>query len=150
VSYIGWILAFFLVVLALSAFASAFAALALNHALTQLRLSKQAEAADPERDIHALLDRQFAWSKRTFGDGYRPTALLAHIRKELVEIEAAPTDPVEWIDVALLALDGAWRAQGISGTRVAELMVEKMAINRARKWGSVSADKPTEHVRDEA
>lgn len=106
--------------------------------------------ADPERDLPALLERQFAWSSRTFGEGYRSTALIEHIRRELLEIEADPTDPMEFIDVALLALDGAWRCRKISGELVALLMIQKMAINRARRWGPVSDDKPTEHVRDEA
>lgn len=32
------------------------------------------------------------------------------MRKELEEIEADPSDVVEWVDIMLLALDGTWRA----------------------------------------
>jgi hypothetical protein len=47
----------------------------------------------------AYLDRQMAWSLTTFGGGTRTKGLTAHIRKELAEIEAAPHDLEEWIDV---------------------------------------------------
>jgi hypothetical protein len=105
--------------------------------------------------LRALLVRQFEWSERTFGAGYRMTALLKHIRKELQEIERAPSDPVEWIDVALLALDGAWRTIAVSGcgvTRAAEevarFTVEKMDKNRQREWPKViDPNEPSEHVR---
>ena len=113
------------------------------------RILHQPISVDPNRDLAALLTRQFEWSEKTFGEGYRMKALLAHIRKELDEIEADPDDPVEWIDVALLALDGAWRCKKITGTSVAELMVAKMAKNRVRKWSVVRGDEPIEHVRDD-
>src|SRR5262245_26420143 len=61
-------------------------------------------------DFRAHLQRQREWSERTFGPGPRTAGVLDHIRKELREIEAEPTDLREWIDVAILALDGAWRA----------------------------------------
>lgn len=106
-------------------------------------------APDPDRDLATLFTRQFEWSLNTFGGDYRTAGLIAHLRKELLEIEADPTDAVEWIDVALLALDGAWRCQKITGARVAQLMVEKMAKNRARKWSVAKGDEPSEHVRDD-
>lgn len=105
--------------------------------------------------LPAIFARQFAWSDRTFGSGYRMTALLKHIRKELQEIERSPNDPVEWIDVALLALDGAWRCVSLSGASVevcaatvAEALIDKMAKNRERQWKvSSNPDEPIEHVR---
>lgn len=122
------------------------------------------QTPDPDRDLAALLTRQFEWSLKTFGGEYPREKLFNHIRKELEEIEADPHDPVEWIDVALLALDGAWRCSGQpieplelgrlgghrTGGEIAALMVEKMAKNRARKWNVSSGDEPNEHVRDES
>lgn len=61
-------------------------------------------------DLVAHLHRQRAFSQRTFGPGARAQGVVDHIRKELCEIEADPTDLTEWVDVVLLALDGAWRA----------------------------------------
>lgn len=65
---------------------------------------------EPPADLVAHLERQRAFSVRTFGPGARTAGVLDHIRKELREIEAEPADLSEWIDVVLLAFDGAWRA----------------------------------------
>jgi hypothetical protein len=61
-------------------------------------------------DLIQHLFRQRDFSLRTFGPGQRTHGVLDHIRKELAEIEAKPADLTEWVDVILLALDGAWRA----------------------------------------
>lgn len=53
--------------------------------------------------------RQIKWSSETFGLGRRNKGIVEHIRKELREVEQKPYDLEEWIDVAILALDGAWR-----------------------------------------
>jgi hypothetical protein len=56
------------------------------------------------------IQRQRKWSRKTFGPGPRTIGIRNHILKELAEIIAEPTDLEEWIDVVILALDGAWRA----------------------------------------
>ncbi len=84
-------------------------------------------------DLVAHLHRQRAFSERTFGPGPRTLGVLDHIRKELVEIEKAPTDISEWIDVVLLALDGAWRA-GHSPEEIAAALEAKQTRNENRKW----------------
>lgn len=50
------------------------------------------------------------WSHRTFGPGPRTLGVVAHIRKEIAEIEDEPADLSEWADLVILALDGCWRA----------------------------------------
>ena len=60
-------------------------------------------------DLIAHLYRQRAFSRATFGPGARTAGVLDHICKELKEIEAKPDDLSEWVDLILLALDGAWR-----------------------------------------
>lgn len=99
-------------------------------------------------DIVDIIADQRRWSRATFGPGPRPAGTIAHIRKELAEIEANPTDVVEWVDVAILALDGAWRA-GHSPRAIARALLDKQQRNRDRKWpavGTVADDKPIEHV----
>jgi hypothetical protein len=81
----------------------------------------------------AHLERQRAFSERTFGPGPRTHGVLDHIRKELAEIEAAPTDLGEWVDVAILALDGAWRA-GHQPQAIIDAIVAKQTRNEARTW----------------
>lgn len=71
--------------------------------------------------------------------------------KELREIEADPADLSEWIDVAILALDGAWRA-GFSPAEIIAAMLAKQAKNERRKWPdwrTMPTDKAIEHDRSE-
>ena len=87
-----------------------------------------------------------AWSVETFGDGMRTAGLCKHIEKELDEIRAAPNDVMEWVDVIILALDGAWRA-GYSAGQIAAALQEKQRINIAREWFYRGDDEPIEHAR---
>lgn len=103
----------------------------------------------PRLDLLAHLQRQRAFSERTFGPGARSAGVVDHIRKELREIEADPADLNEWIDVVILALDGAWRA-GYSCEEVVAALVAKQTKNEAREWPdwrTVPADQAIEHVR---
>lgn len=97
------------------------------------------------------LIRQRGWSEQTFGPGPRVRGVTDHIRKELVEIEASNgTDLTEWIDVVLLACDGAWRS-GATPAAIITALRDKLAKNMARKWPDwrgVDTDKAIEHVRE--
>lgn len=104
---------------------------------------------------HAVIDadhltRQQGWSERTFGPGPRTRGVIDHIRKELVEIEADPLDLMEWVDVVILALDGAWRA-GHAPQAIVDAIVAKQTKNEGRvwpDWRTRSEDEAIEHVRD--
>lgn len=101
-------------------------------------------------DLIKHLHRQREFSERTFGPGARTAGVCDHIRKELVEIEAAPNDPSEWADVILLALDGAWRA-GFTPEEIAAAIEAKQTKNEGRKWPdwrTAEPGKAIEHVRD--
>lgn len=94
------------------------------------------------------IKRQEEWSGKTFGHGVRTKGITAHIRKELLEIEAAPHDVEEWIDVVILALDGAWRA-GYSPEQIEQALETKQAKNFKRTYPMpLSDDHPSEHVRE--
>lgn len=100
-------------------------------------------------DLAAHLHRQRAFSKATFGPGARTQGVLDHIRKELREIEARPDDLSEWIDVAILAFDGAMRA-GWTPEQVTAALVDKQERNERRSWPdwrTADPDKAIEHVR---
>ncbi len=104
-------------------------------------------AAPPALDA-AHLNRQREWSERTFGPGPRTLGVIDHIRKELREIEAEPTS-LEWVDVVILALDGAWRA-GHEPQAIIDAIVAKQAKNEARvwpDWRTASPDEAIEHDR---
>lgn len=95
------------------------------------------------------LEYQKQWSENTFGPGPRTQGVCDHIRKELKEIEAKPTDLFEWIDVVILALDGAWRA-GYSSEQIVAALEEKQNINEARNWPdwrTAEPGKAIEHIK---
>jgi hypothetical protein len=95
------------------------------------------------------LERQRQWSAETFGPGTRALGVIDHIRKELAEIEADPTDLAEWVDVVILAFDGAWRA-GWEPQQIIDAIKAKQAKNEARTWPdwrTMSPDQAIEHDR---
>ena len=100
-------------------------------------------------DFEAHLQGQRDWSERTFGPGPRAAGIIDHIRKELKEIEAKPTDLSEWIDVAILALDGAWRS-GATPQQIIDALVAKQEKNETRvwpDWRTADPNKAIEHDR---
>lgn len=114
-----------------------------------LTTARAASGAGPGFDLVAHLYRQRAFSERTFGPGQRTAGVLDHIRRELLEIEAAPGDLGEWIDVVLLALDGAWRA-GWTPEHIATALDAKQSRNEDRTWPdwrTADPDKAIEHDR---
>lgn len=101
-------------------------------------------------DLVQHLTRQREWSERTFGPGERTHGVVAHIRKELIEVLDKPGDLLEWIDVVILALDGAWRSAGATPEQIVAALVAKQARNEARTWPdwrTVPKDAPIEHDR---
>ena len=99
-------------------------------------------------DLVGHLARQKAFSERTFGPGARTKGIVDHIRKELREIEDAPSDIMEWVDVIILAFDGAWRA-GWAPQDIVDAIAAKQARNEKRRWPdwrTADPDKAIEHV----
>lgn len=93
-------------------------------------------------------ERSRRWSEKTFGTGDRSAGIIAHIRKELDEIEADPNDLFEWVDVIILALDGARRV-GWSSNEIVAALIEKQKTNELRQWPdwrTVSTGRPIEHI----
>lgn len=86
----------------------------------------------------------YTWTQETFGSGLRTQGCVNHIRSELDEITAEPTDIEEWCDVIILALNGATRAAAhqlpdtATPEDIAELALsalrEKMTRNYRRTW----------------
>jgi Protein of unknown function (DUF550) len=100
-------------------------------------------------DLIAHLKRQKEFSLKTFGPGLRTAGVCDHIRKELAEIEADPDDLSEWVDVILLALDGAWRTR-CTPEQIASAIEEKQIKNENRiwpDWRTADPNKAIEHVR---
>ncbi|MBB3752499.1 hypothetical protein FHT44_005011 [Mycolicibacterium sp. BK634] len=97
----------------------------------------------------AHLQRQRDFSLKTFGPGQRTDGVLDHIAKELEEIRQDPTDVSEWVDVIILAFDGAWRA-GWDNQQIIDAIHAKQLKNEAREWPDWRTQDPNkaiEHVR---
>lgn len=98
----------------------------------------------------SYIQDQIRWSLQTFGPHPRTRGLIQHVEKELKEIEAEPDDLEEWVDVMIIALDGAWRA-GYTAKEIVDQLVKKQEKNRSRKWPdwrTKSQDEAIEHIRD--
>lgn len=101
-------------------------------------------------DLIKHLYRQQEFSEATFGPGMRTEGIINHIKKELLEIEAQPHDIEEWIDVVILALDGAWRA-GYKPEQIVQALEAKQTKNEGRNWPNwqeVPTGQAIEHLRD--
>ncbi len=100
-------------------------------------------------ELVAHLYRFRDWQERTFGPSQGTAGVIDHLKKEIAEVEAAPTDLEEWIDIASLAFAGALRA-GYTPEQVADMVGFKQAKNECRKWPdwrTRERGKAVEHVR---
>lgn len=102
------------------------------------------------------LERHMAFSEKTFGPGARHEGIIDHIKKELKEVAEDPSDLEEWIDLVMLALDGAWRSRPddeLPSAKVAaiqRMLYYKQMKNEARDWPdwrTVPPGKAVEHIR---
>lgn len=83
------------------------------------------------------------WAQTTFPH-QTPHSKIAHLKKEVRELEEAPSDLVEMADCYILLLNLAEMAGG-------DLLTEakkKMKVNRARKWGKPDADGVCLHIKE--
>lgn len=90
------------------------------------------------------------WNLATFGPGRRTEGTIDHIREELREIEADPTDPKEWADIILLAFNGLARI-GLTPDEIIQVIISKQAENLERlwpDWRSVDPNKAVGHIKE--
>lgn len=98
------------------------------------------------------LREQRRFSLDVFGPGQRVEGLIEHITKELDEIRRDPADLAEYVDVMILAVDGALR-QGHSPAAILNAYHEKLSVNYRRRWPdwrTFTDGQAIEHVRGEA
>ncbi|WP_290906303.1 dATP/dGTP pyrophosphohydrolase domain-containing protein [Aquabacterium sp.] len=100
-------------------------------------------------DLLRHLRRQIDFSARTFGPGARTAGVCDHIRKELIEVQDDGGSLAEWIDVIILAFDGAWRC-GATPEHIVSELVAKQTKNEGRRWPdwrTADPNKAIEHDR---
>lgn len=100
-------------------------------------------------DFVAWAREHVAWSHHTFGPPHevdRVAGVIAHLREEVDEAEAAPHDASEWADIIILATDAATRS-GIMPEKLAEALAEKQRENRERSWPPWRGADPSQPIR---
>ncbi|KAF0194116.1 MAG: Eaa1 [Bacteroidetes bacterium] len=100
-------------------------------------------------DLLCFLERQKTFSLKAFGPHGRAIGILNHVKKEIKEIEADPSDPMEWVDVVLLSLDRLWR-MGKTPAEIVSFLDAKLTKNENREWPdwrTMSEDDAIEHDR---
>ncbi len=120
---------------------------------------KDCECADPRRQIllftHPAPSRQrdqvrqehSEWSQATFGN-VSPVGPLKHLSKEALEAAAEPGDLSEWADMQFLLWDAQRRA-GITDEQITQAMIEKLAVNKQRKWPAPKDGEPRLHIKEQ-
>lgn len=111
--------------------------------------SEDVKTHDCGIDLETYIATHEAWSLQTFGPPKQTDVvkLCTHIAKEISEVLLKPEDVTEWVDIIILAVDGALRT-GHSPQEIAEALVRKQQINVARKWNiPTDPTQPNEHIR---
>lgn len=99
----------------------------------------------PEREQVRL--EHAGWSQATFGN-VGPVGPLKHLSKEALEAAAEPGDLSEWADMQFLLWDAQRRA-GITDEQITQAMIEKLAVNKARRWPEPKDGEPRLHIKEQ-
>lgn len=101
------------------------------------------------KELVDWLQAKMEWSYKTFGISERHIGVLKHIEKEIEEVRQNPKDVTEWIDIILLAFDGACR-MGFTPSQVVNALIAKQEKNVHRSWPPPPLDdEPSFHLEDE-
>lgn len=99
----------------------------------------------PERDQVRIAHAE--WSQATFGN-VGPVGPLKHLSKEALEAAEQPGDLSEWADMQFLLWDAQRRA-GITDEQITQAMIEKLAVNKQRKWPEPKDGEPRMHIKEQ-
>ncbi len=103
--------------------------------------------------IQRFIDDNHKWTLDTFPGG-TTTAALEHLHKEVretieaIENESPEAQREEFADCFLLLMNAA-KKHGLSFSELFEAAMDKMTINRARKWGKPNELGFVEHVEED-
>ena len=80
-----------------------------------------------------------------FGNPTNPLPTLNHLLKEVKETVEAPEDVVEYADMLILLL-GAFKRTGGTAEQLVQAALDKVEINKVRKWGKPDENGVIEHI----
>lgn len=114
---------------------------------------KHGESKELARMALAAMDRDKVrqehaeWSQATFGN-VGPVGPLKHLSKEALEAAEQPGDLSEWADMQFLLWDAQRRA-GITDEQITHAMIDKLAVNKQRKWPEPKDGEPRLHIKSQ-
>ncbi len=103
--------------------------------------------AQPASEREQVRSAHAEWSQATFGN-VGPVGPLKHLSKEALEAAAEPGDLSEWADMQFLLWDAQRRA-GITDEQITQAMIEKLAVNKQRKWPAPKDGEPRLHIKEQ-
>lgn len=109
-----------------------------------MTLYRHAQPA-PERDQVRIAHAE--WSQATFGN-VGPVGPLKHLSKEALEAAEQPGDLSEWADMQFLLWDAQCRA-GVTDEQITQAMIDKLAVNKQRKWPEPKDGEPRLHIKEQ-
>lgn len=99
-------------------------------------------------ELQDLMDVCGEWSDATFGSGRNPLPALHHLAEEVGElIDEDARDWKEWADCWMLLMDATRRA-GVDAQKMQEWVLEKLEINKKRKWGTPDRNGVVHHLKE--
>ncbi|SBF33970.1 Eaa1 [Klebsiella variicola] len=77
-----------------------------------------------------------------------PVGPLNHLSKEALEAAEQPGDLSEWADMQFLLWDAQRRA-GVTDEQITQAMIDKLAVNKQRKWPEPKDGEPRLHIKEQ-
>lgn len=103
--------------------------------------------AQPATDREQVRREHAEWSQATFGN-VGPVGPLKHLSKEALEAAEQPGDLSEWADMQFLLWDAQRRA-GVTDEQITQAMIDKLAVNKQRKWPEPKDGEPRLHINEQ-
>ena len=104
------------------------------------------------KELQVLMDKIMKWSDSTFGEMQKTPGMVAHLKKEVIELEKEVTQDdnilgiqIELADCLMLLLDIASHSD-IDAESLLFEVEHKLSINKLRKWGKPNVDGSIEHI----
>lgn len=103
--------------------------------------------AQPASEREQVRREHAEWSQATFGN-VGPVGPLKHLSKEALEAAEQPGDLSEWADMQFLLWD-AQRRVGVTDEQITQAMIDKLAVNKQRKWPEPKDGEPRLHIKEQ-
>lgn len=96
----------------------------------------------------AKLDEIGQSSIDLFGNEKNPVPTLHHLSKEVAETIETPNDVSEYADMLILLM-GAFKRTGGNAKDLVQAALDKVEINKIRKWGKPDENGVIEHIKEQ-